>query len=103
MRLDELTARLAAIQDGAGAGRAWAFPATTREGIVPKGACATVPAAGARAWAMGVSSPGLEIGRISGVRCAAAVFANISRDHLAFPGTMEDYFQAKRRLFCPPA
>jgi UDP-N-acetylmuramoyl-L-alanyl-D-glutamate--2,6-diaminopimelate ligase len=60
-------------------------------------------AAGNRACAMEVSSHALELGRISGVRFAAAVFTNMSRDHLDFHATMEDYFQAKRRLFCPPA
>src|SRR5207302_47405 len=29
----------------------------------------------------------------------AAVFTNLSRDHLDFHATMEEYFQAKRRLF----
>ena len=31
------------------------------------------------------------------------MFTNISRDHLDFHDTMEDYFQAKRRLFVPAA
>ena len=54
---------------------------------------------GDRSCAMEVSSHALALGRTDGIRFAAAVFTNISRDHLDFHATMEDYFQAKRRLF----
>jgi UDP-N-acetylmuramoyl-L-alanyl-D-glutamate--2,6-diaminopimelate ligase len=76
---------------------------TTPEAIDLQADFAAMLAAGNRACAMEVSSHALELGRISGVRFAAAVFTNMSRDHLDFHATMEDYFQAKRRLFCPPA
>jgi UDP-N-acetylmuramoyl-L-alanyl-D-glutamate--2,6-diaminopimelate ligase len=51
--------------------------------------------------AMEVSSHALALGRTDAVRFAAAVFTNISRDHLDFHDTMEEYFQAKRLLFAP--
>ncbi len=54
---------------------------------------------GDRACAMEVSSHALALGRTEEIHFAAAVFTNISRDHLDFHDTMEDYFQAKRRLF----
>jgi UDP-N-acetylmuramoyl-L-alanyl-D-glutamate--2,6-diaminopimelate ligase len=54
------------------------------------------------ACAMEVSSHGLELGRADGIHFAAAIFTNITRDHLDFHGTMEDYFRAKRLLFEPP-
>jgi UDP-N-acetylmuramoyl-L-alanyl-D-glutamate--2,6-diaminopimelate ligase len=54
---------------------------------------------GDRACAMEVSSHALELGRTDALPFAAAIFTNISRDHLDFHATMEDYFQAKRRLF----
>jgi UDP-N-acetylmuramoyl-L-alanyl-D-glutamate--2,6-diaminopimelate ligase len=57
---------------------------------------------GDRACAMEVSSHALELGRADAIEFAAAVFTNISRDHLDFHASMEDYFQAKRRLFAPP-
>jgi UDP-N-acetylmuramoyl-L-alanyl-D-glutamate--2,6-diaminopimelate ligase len=57
---------------------------------------------GDRACAMEVSSHALELGRTDGIEFAAAVFTNLSRDHLDFHPTMEDYFLAKRRLFSPP-
>jgi len=56
---------------------------------------------GERYCAMEVSSHALELGRTEGVRFAAAVFTNLTQDHLDFHETMEDYFQAKRRLFVP--
>jgi UDP-N-acetylmuramoyl-L-alanyl-D-glutamate--2,6-diaminopimelate ligase len=54
---------------------------------------------GDRACAMEVSSHALELGRSDAIHFAAAVFTNLSRDHLDFHATMEDYFLAKRRLF----
>jgi len=54
---------------------------------------------GDRACAMEVSSHALALARTDGVHFAAAVFTNISRDHLDFHDTLEDYFLAKRRLF----
>jgi len=54
-----------------------------------------------RACVMEVSSHALALGRSDGIHFAAAIFTNISRDHLDFHDTMEDYFQAKRRLFAP--
>jgi UDP-N-acetylmuramoyl-L-alanyl-D-glutamate--2,6-diaminopimelate ligase len=38
-------------------------------------------------------------GRLAGTRFVVLVFTNLTQDHLDFHGTMEDYFQAKRRLF----
>jgi len=37
--------------------------------------------------------------RLDGTRFAALVFTNLTQDHLDFHGTMDDYFEAKRRLF----
>ncbi|HEX3129968.1 MAG TPA: UDP-N-acetylmuramoyl-L-alanyl-D-glutamate--2,6-diaminopimelate ligase [Thermoanaerobaculia bacterium] len=55
--------------------------------------------AGARAVAMEVSSHALDMGRAAGATFDAAVFTNLSRDHLDYHPDMESYFQAKRRLF----
>ena len=54
---------------------------------------------GDRACAMEVSSHALELGRADGIHFAAGIFTNLTQDHLDFHETMEDYFQAKRRLF----
>ncbi|MFL5817161.1 MAG: UDP-N-acetylmuramoyl-L-alanyl-D-glutamate--2,6-diaminopimelate ligase [Conexibacter sp.] len=51
------------------------------------------------ACAMEVSSHALRLGRADGVRFAAAIFTNLTQDHLDFHPTMEDYYLAKRALF----
>jgi UDP-N-acetylmuramoyl-L-alanyl-D-glutamate--2,6-diaminopimelate ligase len=57
---------------------------------------------GDRACAIEVSSHALELGRTDAITFAAAIFTNLTQDHLDFHPTMEDYFLAKRRLFLPP-
>ena len=54
---------------------------------------------GARCVAMEVSSHGLHQGRVAGVKYDAAVFTNLTRDHLDYHGTMEAYAEAKFALF----
>jgi UDP-N-acetylmuramoyl-L-alanyl-D-glutamate--2,6-diaminopimelate ligase len=54
---------------------------------------------GCGACAMEVSSHALALRRVDGVEFAAAVFTNLTRDHLDFHADMEAYYQAKRRLF----
>jgi len=49
-----------------------------------------------------VSSHALSLGRVWGFRFHTAVFTNLTRDHLDFHGTMEEYAAAKRLLFAPP-
>jgi UDP-N-acetylmuramoyl-L-alanyl-D-glutamate--2,6-diaminopimelate ligase len=50
---------------------------------------------------MEVSSHALALGRVHGLHFHTAVFTNLTRDHLDFHPTMEDYFAAKRLLFLP--
>lgn len=45
------------------------------------------------------SSHALALDRLWGCRFTAAVFTNLTRDHLDFHNTMDNYFAAKRRLF----
>jgi UDP-N-acetylmuramoyl-L-alanyl-D-glutamate--2,6-diaminopimelate ligase len=54
---------------------------------------------GCGACVMEVSSHALALSRVDGMTFAAAVFTNLTRDHLDFHADMEEYFQAKRRLF----
>jgi len=46
-----------------------------------------------------VSSHGLDQGRSYGIQFDVAVFTNLTRDHLDYHGTMENYFAAKKLLF----
>jgi UDP-N-acetylmuramoyl-L-alanyl-D-glutamate--2,6-diaminopimelate ligase len=50
---------------------------------------------------MEVSSHALALGRVYGFAFHTAVFTNLTRDHLDFHGTMEDYAAAKSLLFQP--
>ena len=56
---------------------------------------------GRKALAMEVSSHALTQARVDGIRFDAAVFTNLSHDHLDHHGTMEAYFAAKASLFKP--
>ncbi|EGR1750085.1 TPA: UDP-N-acetylmuramoyl-L-alanyl-D-glutamate--2,6-diaminopimelate ligase [Vibrio parahaemolyticus] len=49
--------------------------------------------------ALEVSSHGLIQGRVKSLSFAAGVFTNLSRDHLDYHGTMEEYANAKLTLF----
>ena len=62
--------------------------------------------AGDRSAAVEATSHGSALGRLDRVRFSALVFTNLTQDHLDFHGTLEAYFDAKRRLFTetrPPA
>jgi len=56
---------------------------------------------GVTAAAMEVSSHSLALSRVAGTRYGAAVFTNLSQDHLDFHAGFEDYFRAKAKLFTP--
>src|SRR5215211_61977 len=63
-------------------------------------------ASGRRPGLLEATSHGSELGRLDRVRFSALVFTNLTQDHLDFHGTIERYFDAKRRLFTeerPPA
>ena len=49
--------------------------------------------------AMEASSHGLEQRRLDGVRLSAGAFTNLSRDHLDYHASLEEYLAAKLRLF----
>jgi len=59
--------------------------------------------AGNRACVMEATSMASVKGRLEGTRFAALVFTNLTQDHLDFHGTMDEYFEAKRRLFAQTA
>ena len=55
--------------------------------------------AGVTHLALEASSHGLDQKRLDGVRLTAGAFTNLSRDHMDYHATVEDYFAAKLRLF----
>lgn len=72
---------------------------TTPEAIDLQATFAAMRDAGDRNAVLEVSSHALALGRAGAIHWAAAIFTNLTQDHLDFHPTMEDYFHAKRRLF----
>ena len=88
-------------RDAAGEPTVTAFPSvrTTPEAPALHALLAEMAESGVSAVVMEVSSHALVMGRVGGVRFAAAGFTNLGRDHLDFHADVEEYFQAKARLF----
>jgi UDP-N-acetylmuramoyl-L-alanyl-D-glutamate--2,6-diaminopimelate ligase len=80
-------------------GASHAVVRTTPEAIDLQRTFRAMVEAGDVACAMEVSSHALAMHRADAIHFAVAIFTNLSRDHLDFHPTMEDYFAAKRRLF----
>ena len=72
---------------------------TTPEAPEVQGLMRQMVDAGCGACVMEVSSHALAMHRVDGIRFAAGVYTNLTRDHLDFHQDMESYFAAKRRLF----
>lgn len=72
---------------------------TTPDPVALHADLADLARAGVDHAAMEASSHGLDQRRLDGVRLSAAGFTNLSRDHLDYHGSYENYFEAKKRLF----
>src|SRR5437868_3007440 len=72
---------------------------TTPEALDIQELLAQIVNAGGRAAAMEVSSHALAQDRTRGIEWDVAVFTNLTQDHLDFHSTMENYFEAKTKLF----
>jgi UDP-N-acetylmuramoyl-L-alanyl-D-glutamate--2,6-diaminopimelate ligase len=72
---------------------------TTPDAVVLQEWFAKMVDAGVRHAVMEVSSHALALRRTHGIRFAAAVFTNLSRDHFDFHADFDDYFAAKKTLF----
>ena len=72
---------------------------TTPESLDLQELLAQIANAGCKAAAMEVSSHALAQERTRGIEWNVAVFTNLTQDHLDFHGTMENYFEAKAKLF----
>ena len=79
-----------------------AAPHTTPEAIDLQRLFREMLDAGDESAAVEASSHGSALRRLDRVRFGALVFTNLSQDHLDLHGSMEDYFEAKRRLFAGP-
>jgi len=72
---------------------------TTPESLELQGLLAAMVGAGCTAAVMEVSSHALAMRRVEGLEFRAAVFTNLTQDHLDYHGSMEEYFRAKKLLF----
>ncbi|HEV2299493.1 MAG TPA: UDP-N-acetylmuramoyl-L-alanyl-D-glutamate--2,6-diaminopimelate ligase [Candidatus Acidoferrales bacterium] len=72
---------------------------TTPESLDLQQMLAEIRDAGGSAAVMEASSHALAMDRLWGCHFAAAVFTNLTRDHLDYHKTFDEYFAAKRRLF----
>nr|WP_240378716.1 UDP-N-acetylmuramoyl-L-alanyl-D-glutamate--2,6-diaminopimelate ligase [Alcaligenes sp. HPC1271] len=75
---------------------------TTPDVLTVHRSLAAIRAQGGNAVALEASSIGLEQGRLDGVRIDIAGFTNLTHDHLDYHHSMEEYKQAKLRLFSWP-
>ncbi len=74
-------------------------PNTTPESLDLQQMFAEIRDAGGTHVVLEASSHALAMERLWGCHFAVAVFTNLTRDHLDYHKTLEDYFAAKRRLF----
>ena len=72
---------------------------TTPESLDIFGMLAQMRDAGCRQAVMEVSSHGIDQQRVLGLQFGAAVFTNLTRDHLDYHKTLDAYFEVKTRLF----
>jgi UDP-N-acetylmuramoyl-L-alanyl-D-glutamate--2,6-diaminopimelate ligase len=72
---------------------------TTPESVDIYGMLAQMRDAGCRQAVMEVSSHGIDQRRVLGLGVNAAVFTNLTRDHLDYHKTLDSYFEVKTRLF----
>jgi UDP-N-acetylmuramoyl-L-alanyl-D-glutamate--2,6-diaminopimelate ligase len=72
---------------------------STPESLELQSLLAEMETAGAQSVAMEVSSHALVQERVRGIDFDVALFTNLSRDHLDYHASMDDYFSAKSRLF----
>jgi len=77
----------------------FAAPHTTPEALELNQIFSKAVNAGCTEAVLEVSSHGLEQQRVFGIPFEVAVFTNLTRDHLDYHGTMENYFQSKTVLF----
>ena len=80
-------------------GKVLEAPNTTPEGPLLHRTLASMVKDGVTHAVLEISSHALGLGRVRDLRVEAALFTNLTRDHLDYHASMEDYFQAKRRLF----
>ena len=80
-------------------GRVMPAPTTTPESLDLQRNLQAMREAGVTHAVLEVSSHALDLQRVRGCDFDVALFTNLSRDHLDYHGSMEEYFRAKQLLF----
>ena len=80
-------------------GKTEAASLTTPDSVALAGMLREMKDAGVKNVTLEVSSHALDLRRVDGCHFDAAVFTNLTQDHLDYHSTLEDYFRAKERLF----
>jgi UDP-N-acetylmuramoyl-L-alanyl-D-glutamate--2,6-diaminopimelate ligase len=80
-------------------GRVFPAPTTTPESLDLQRNLQAMREAGVTHAVLEVSSHSLDLQRVRGCEFDVALFTNLTRDHLDYHGSMEDYFRAKQLLF----
>lgn len=80
-------------------GQVWPAPTTTPESLDLQRTLREMWEAGVTHVILEVSSHALDMQRVRGCHFNVALFTNLSRDHLDYHGSMENYFRAKQLLF----
>ena len=75
---------------------------TTADAITLQKILAEAVRSGAQFSSMEISSHGIDQNRAAAVKLNTAIFTNLTRDHLDYHGSMENYGAAKRKLFLHP-
>ncbi len=96
--LGHMTGLVGTVENRIGAAR-YATGYTTPEAPALQRLLAAMVHGGVSHTAMEVSSHGLALDRVRGLRFAVGVFTNLTHDHLDFHGTPEAYEATKKRLF----
>jgi UDP-N-acetylmuramoyl-L-alanyl-D-glutamate--2,6-diaminopimelate ligase len=95
---NELTGVIGTIDHHVGAQK-WVTGMTTPDPVDLQLRLSQMKELGAKAIAMEISSHALDQKRADSVNFDAAIFSNLTRDHLDYHKTMESYFLAKQRFF----
>lgn len=80
-------------------GQVYLAPTTTPESLDLQRVMQNMRAAGVTEVILEVSSHALDMQRVRACHFNVALFTNLTRDHLDYHGSMEDYFRAKQLLF----
>lgn len=95
---EEKTARLGTIEYKVG-DEVIPAPNTTPKSLDIVKICRKAVDKGLTYVVMEISSHGLSLGRVNMLKLDVAVFTNLTQDHLDFHKNMENYFEAKRKIF----